>query len=65
MPTWVRVWYRTPFIDRYAHVWMWHHGGWQVLSAAGDDGGAAGVREPRRPLPPTPALAAELDQPAD
>lgn len=25
-PLWVRVWYRTPFVDRYASVWMWHHG---------------------------------------
>jgi hypothetical protein len=31
MPRWVRVWYRVPFIDRYAYVWMWHHGGWDVL----------------------------------
>lgn len=31
VPRWVRVWYRTPFIDRYAHAWMWRHGGWDVL----------------------------------
>ena len=28
---WVRLWYRTPFVDRYAHAWMWAHGGWNVL----------------------------------
>lgn len=28
---WVRAWYRTPFVDRYAHVWMWHRSGWDVL----------------------------------
>lgn len=31
VPQWVRVWYHTPFIDRYAHAWMWRHGGWDVL----------------------------------
>lgn len=30
MPGWVRAWYRTPFLDRSAHVWMWRHGGWDV-----------------------------------
>ena len=35
-PAWVRLWSRTPFAGRYAYVWMWHHGGWDVLpSAAG------------------------------
>lgn len=31
MPLWVRIWYRTPFVDRYAYAWMWRHGGWDVL----------------------------------
>ncbi len=31
VPAWVRLWYRTPFVDRYAHAWMWEHGGWDVL----------------------------------
>jgi len=31
VPRWVRVWYRTPLVDRYAYVWMWNHGGWDVL----------------------------------
>src|SRR5436309_137120 len=26
MPRWLRVWYRTPFLDRRAHVYMWQHG---------------------------------------
>ena len=30
MPRWARVWYRLPFIDRYAYEWMWWHGGWSV-----------------------------------
>jgi hypothetical protein len=32
MPWWVRVWYRTPFLDRCAYQWMWWHGGWGVLT---------------------------------
>jgi hypothetical protein len=36
-PAWVRLWYHAPFADRYAHAWMWHHGGWDLLpSAAGE-----------------------------
>lgn len=31
VPGWVRSWYRTPFADRYAHAWMWRHGGWDIL----------------------------------
>ena len=31
VPRWVRVCYGTPFADRYAHAWMWRHGGWDVL----------------------------------
>ncbi|MGW5364974.1 hypothetical protein [Actinopolymorpha pittospori] len=30
-PRWVRIWYHTPFLDRYAHEWLWHHGGWDVI----------------------------------
>jgi hypothetical protein len=51
LPRWVRVWYRTPVADRWAHVWMWHHGGW-LLTPHVDGGEASGVREPRRPVPP-------------
>jgi hypothetical protein len=31
VPLRVRLWYRMPFADRYAHSWMWWHGGWDVL----------------------------------
>jgi hypothetical protein len=31
VPGWVRLWYKTPFADRYACSWMWYHGGWDVL----------------------------------
>jgi hypothetical protein len=31
VPAWVGLWYRTPFVDRYAYAWMWEHGGWDVL----------------------------------
>jgi hypothetical protein len=30
VPWWARVWYHLPFIDRYAHAWMWRHGAWEV-----------------------------------
>src|SRR6266511_6462694 len=30
MPAWVKLWYRTPFLDRWAYAWMWEHGGWWV-----------------------------------
>lgn len=31
MPWWVRLWHGTPLVDRYAHAWMWQHGGWDVI----------------------------------
>ncbi|GAB3659889.1 hypothetical protein GCM10027589_21250 [Actinocorallia lasiicapitis] len=33
MPTWLRLCYATPFLDRCAHTWMWHRGGWDVHPA--------------------------------
>ena len=30
VPLWVRAWYQLPFIDRYAHAWMWRHGAWEI-----------------------------------
>jgi hypothetical protein len=51
MPSWIRLWYRMPLVDRYAHARMWWRGGWDVAPA--DQGGhprpPAGDREPRRP----------------
>src|SRR6266498_5639670 len=38
MPWWVRLWYQTPFIDRFAHAWMWRRGGWEVLPPSGSAG---------------------------
>jgi hypothetical protein len=35
MPRWVRTWYRTPVIDRFAHAWMWSRGGWEVIPPPG------------------------------
>lgn len=29
-PWWVRLWQATPFLDRYAFVWMWRHGMMEV-----------------------------------
>jgi hypothetical protein len=50
VPFWVQLWYWTPFVDRWAYVWMWHHGGWEITPHPVGSGGA-GVREPRRPRP--------------
>jgi hypothetical protein len=64
MPRWVRIWFHTPFIDRYAYVWMWYHGGWTVLPPGNSEpGDAAGVREPCGPEPPQPSLAANRELP--
>jgi hypothetical protein len=43
MPRWVRLWYHTPFVDRFAHAWMWSHGGWDVVPPAGAYGDQAVV----------------------
>lgn len=31
VPRWVRLFYGTPLVDRYAHAWLWYHGGWDVI----------------------------------
>jgi len=67
-PRWVRWWYRSPLIDRYAHPWMWWHGAWDVVPPAArapGSGGAAGVREPRRPVAPSGTGAAPPPQEPD
>jgi len=45
MPWWVRLWCLVPLVDRYAYVWMWHHGGWDVLPPGVDPVVAAGTAE--------------------
>lgn len=63
VPRWVHFWYRTPFLDRYAHAWMWHHGGWDVQGWESEEpGNGAGVREPRRPSPVRPRVSIEHRQ---
>jgi hypothetical protein len=53
MPWWVGVWYELPLLDRYAHAWMWAHGGWEVRPPPGaPPGDHTGVREPRDPALP-------------
>lgn len=65
VPRWVRVWYRTPFLDRYAYEWMWWHGGWSVLTPGEPPAPPpAGVREPRRPRPHDRSGAAEYGEPS-
>jgi hypothetical protein len=51
VPWWVRVWYELPLIDRYAHAWMWAHGGWEVRPpSTAPPENQAGVLEPRGPV---------------
>jgi hypothetical protein len=64
-PGWVLWWLNIPFFDRWAHVWMWHHGCYEVQPPnsghnlpPGPDGG---VREPRRPFPPTDSTHASVE----
>ena len=45
MPWWVRLWCSVPLVDRYAYVWMWHHGGWDVLPPGVDPVVAAGTAQ--------------------
>lgn len=61
VPRWVRIWYRTPLVDRFAYEWMWWHGGWSVLAPGDTPPPEAGVREPRRPHPSAPAGAAHAN----
>ncbi len=48
MPRWVRVWYRTPFLARFAYEWMWWHGGWFILTPSPPPSGRA-YWDSRRP----------------
>ena len=65
MPRWGRIWYRTPFIDRYAYEWMWWHAGWSVLVPASEppppDSGDREPRTPRQAHPPGPTQTAIFD----
>lgn len=46
MPLWVRACYHTPFLDRTAHEWMWHHGGFDVIPPGGSPGEATTEQAP-------------------
>jgi hypothetical protein len=51
MPRWVRIWFRTPFLDRYAHQWMWFRGGWDVDPPEGLEPAVAARLMRSRPAP--------------
>lgn len=34
-PRWLRYWYHTPFVDRWAHASMWWRGCWEVSPPEG------------------------------
>jgi hypothetical protein len=65
IPVWVRLWLHTPWIDRYAAVWMWRHGGWEIMPPEPNLGDLSGDREPRPPGPRPPVGILRLDPPAD
>ena len=44
MPIWARLWYMTPFIDRFAYEWMWWHGYWGIPADPHDPGRSTDVR---------------------
>ncbi len=61
-PGWVLWWLNLPFLDRWAHVWMWNHACFEVRPP--DDAPPPPpdslVREPRQPLPPDDAVHVRL-----
>ena len=59
VPGWVRAWFHTPFLDRYAYAWMWRHGCLELVPPREPPAGPAGDREPRRPGPRTDGRAAD------
>jgi hypothetical protein len=65
VPAWVRFWLHAPWIDRYAAVWMWQHGGWEIASPYPGPSDLSGDREPRRPGPRPPVAVLRLDLPSD
>ena len=50
-PWWLRCWYRTPCVDRWAYPHMWARGCWEVEPAPAGGPPEDGLREPR-PAPP-------------
>lgn len=56
VPRWVRIWFKTPFLDRLAYAWMWNHGGWDIVPPVEPGSEESGTREPLVPKPSPPAL---------
>lgn len=56
-PRWLRCWYWTPFVDRWAHAYMWRRGYYEVDPGPG--GGAQDRQATRPGRPPAPTLPAE------
>lgn len=61
IPRWVRAWFRTPFVDRYAYAWMWNHGGLELLPSAEGPGSSGSDHVPVEPVPPSPLVASTPD----
>jgi len=63
VPPWVRVWFRTPFVDRFAYTWMWDHGGWDIVPHHENGPGSTGDKAPLVPHPSPPRT--RLERPAE
>jgi len=61
-PWWLRWWYRTPLVDRWAHACMWRRGCWEVAPPPREGWADSAARLPVRP--PAPALPAEAGRDA-
>ncbi len=56
--------FRTPFIDRFAYAWMWHHAGWDIAPPVEPGPDGSGSKEPLalKPSPPALNLTRELNE---
>lgn len=60
-PRWARTLGRLPLVGRIVRPWLARRGFLRPAGGGPGDDGSAGVREPRRPAPAPPALAASAD----
>lgn len=43
-------------MDRFAYVWMWDHGGWDIIPHDENGPGPSGEKEPLAPRPSPPGI---------
>lgn len=56
-PWWLRCWYRTPLVDRWAHACLWRRGCWEVLPCPDGPAGVPAPAPVRPVVPEFPAVA--------